>query len=272
MSLHELCLHSLNHEITQALACSLRLERTHFSQLLANFGLLHFFVVSGAHLNIILFFFNRNAFLNRSLWLKHTVLFAFVTMCNYSPPIFRVFLYQIIKNVLKKHFFFTPTLAVHFLSYLICLLMFAKSNALIFSASLSFTFSFLIFLARRKNKKNLSLRFYLLSFPFFLFVFGVPHISTLVITPLTAFLLGGLLLPASLLSLIYEPSETLTIQFWWWFQDFIKFTAVYFNFPKKLYWDAEFIDSKQLIAFNCFSFLLTSIGIVLWRRKSYSFS
>jgi len=272
MFLHDICLSALNHEITQALACGKRLERTFLLDQLASFGLLHFFVVSGAHLNMVIFILSKFKALERRPWLVQFTLLIFVGMCNFSPPILRIFICNFLKNSLGSFHIFTPIFVSHLLSYLICLFIFRHSDVLIFSASLSYTFSLLLFFSRTRRTSLTNFKLYIISIPFFLFVFGVPHFSTLVITPLTAFVLGAFLLPASLLSLLYHRAELFVIRVWWLFQDFINHTSIFFNFPKKIYWENNFVSSENLILFNFMNVLFISTGVILWRRRSYSFS
>jgi len=273
MTLHEFCLNSLNHEITKALACSQKLGKSQSFQLLADFGLLHFFVVSGAHFNFILAFLGPTKSAKKALsFLQQTLLFIFVAMCKFSPPILRVFTVYFLKTNLKHTSFFLPSLINHFLSYLFCLILFSNSQNLTMSANLSFLFSLLIFLSKEKSGIRTSQKLYFVGLPFFLFVFGIPHYSSLVLTPFTGLVLSLILLPLSIASVFFNHIEIIAIKSWWAYQDFIKATAVFFNFPKKFSLEDQFINLENLIVFNLIIFTLTAIGVVLWRRKSYSFS
>jgi|GEM_PF-2399237 len=273
MSLHDFCLNSLNHEITQALACGKSLSKSTSFNLLADFGLLHFFVISGAHFNFVLAFLEKSKISNKhSLFFQQVLLFAFVAMCNYSPPIFRVFIVYILKINVSKICFFLPPLINHFTSYLFCLVVFSNSRNLMFSASLSFLFSVLIFSSKEKSKIKTSQKLYFTALPFFLFVFGLPHYSSLILTPITGLLMSLLLLPLSIASIFFDYTEVFAIETWWNYRDFIQSTSIFFGFPKKFSLENQFMNPEKLILFNVLIFIFTSAGVVLWRRKSYSFS
>jgi hypothetical protein len=271
MTLHELCLSSLNHEITQALACSKRLEKSAFSNTLAGLGLLHFFVVSGAHLTLILNFSNSFKESKLNLYLKNLALLTFVGMCNGSPPILRVFISYALATSSKAVHTFIPGIISNFASYIMCLLLFSSSKFLIFSTNLSFAFWIMVFLSRTPHILLTTFRLYILSIPFLAFIFGVPHYITIAITPVTATVVGFLLLPASLMAVFSSRFETLAIESWWFFNDFINFINIFFNYPKKFQLEFGFISSKNFIIFNILNFITIYIGIILWRRRSYSF-
>ena len=271
MTLHEVCINSLNHEITKALACGARIESTLDSRALARFGLLHFFVVSGAHFNFIHSALNP---LSKIKWFNKVclpMLFLFTSMCQFSPPVLRAFLHQFFRSLENRFLFFCPSVFHHLLSYVFCTVLYQTSSIMLFSTNLSFVFGLLVDLNNNKTPLKQALSIYLTASPFLFFIFGVPHISTVLLTPLVALFVCGLLMPLSLASTVMDHTESFPIHIWWFLKDFIEFTSVFFNHPYQSRHYLELISTKQFFIFNLVFIFTISLGGVLWRRKSFVF-
>jgi len=268
MSLHELCTMTLNHEITQALACGQKIGASPSKKLLANFGLLHFLVVSGAHFNMLI----------RSLTLFGLIgyrqvcaLLIFVAMCNFAPPVLRVWFFHLSRIQLTRNHIFAPTLVLHMISYVLGIFFFYNKSPLLFSLNLSFVFSLILFLSPAQTTLKGGLCLYLTASPFLMCLFGNPHISSLVLTPFTAVFLNFFLLPGSLASLFSNQFEFLSIEMWWLYKSLLESISIFFNHPNKFYLGSNLISNTKLIVFNMSFFISTAVGVIFWRRRSYSF-
>ncbi len=262
MKLHDLCIDILNHQISQALACGKALKHSNTKDLILTFGSLHFFVVSGAHLNFVKHYLQK---LKTPKYIEMSALGLFVATCDFSAPITRSYLQHILAP--KRHFLF-PKELLPLITYVLCFPFFLYSNHII-SSGLSFLFSSVISLSVKSRTINLLI--YLIALPVFLSTLGLPHYSSIFLLPfVTAFI--SLLLPLSFLSLFSNTIEAATIKIWWYLEDSLRFLYSFYNYPLKPISNFHPLTSLNLFLYACVLTLLSYLIGVLWKRSSYSFS
>lgn len=262
MKLHDLCIDILNHQIPQALACGKALKQSNSKDLILTFGSLHFFVVSGAHLNFVQHYLQR---LKTPRCIEMITLALFVITCDFSAPITRSYIQHTLK--LKRHFLF-PKELLPLIAYTLCFPLFLYSGHTI-SLGLSFLFSSVISLS--VNSRTTTLLIYAIALPVFLATLGLPHYSSIFLLPfVTAFI--SLLLPLSFLSLLSNSIEITTVKLWWFFEDSLKFLYSFYNYPLKPISSFHSLTSLNLFLYGFAVTLFSYLIGVLWKRSSYSFS
>lgn len=261
MTLHEFCLASLNHDITQALACGKRLEHSQTKNIILSFGLLHLFVVSGAHLILIQ---KTLSFLKLPKHFNLAASLLLTMSCNFSAPILRVFVQQILQSLNLIHM---PRSLLPLLSFLLCLpTSYYMGNA--FSLGLSYLFGQIIRLIDLKKSFS-QVSILTLAFPIFFKVLGIPHLSSIFLMPLAGTILCALL-PLSLISIFSNSLEAFTIKLWWFFEDNLSFINTFYNYPKAPKLSFSSLTSPTVVAYAFVISVTTYLIGVQWKRSSYS--
>ncbi len=261
MDLHELCLAFLNHPIPQALACGKALKHSSSRDLILTFGSLHFFVVSGAHLNFVQHYLSKTRIPKSA---EVITLGLFVMTCNFSAPITRSFLQY---SLCLKRNHSLPKELLPLFSYFICAPVFIFSNHFT-SLGLSFLFTSIISINIKSKYSNLLI--YILALPVFLNVLGLPHYSSVHLLPFVTVLIA-LLLPLSFLSLFSNFIEAFVVKTWWFFEDSLKYLHTFYNHPVKPKADFHSFTNLNLFFYGAIISLTSYLLGVLWRRSSYSF-
>ncbi len=261
MNLHYLCLAFLNHEITQALTCGKALNYSSSKDLILIFGALHFFVISGAHLN---FLKRIIRFLKLPRFLEIISLSLFVVICNFSAPVTRSFLQYFLENQKKLYI---PKELSPLCSYIFCLpiaLLFLNN---LVSLSLSFLFGSVISILPRKSSSHLLM--YSIALPVFLSTLGLPHYSSFLILPFINLLIF-IMLPLSLLCVLSNTIEAATIKLWWLLKSSLNYIHIFYNFPEKPQSNFHLFTSLNLFIYGFLIILLSYVSGVFWKRSSYS--
>lgn len=262
MNLHNLCLDSLNHSVTQALTCGSRLSYGTPKDLLLTFGALHLFVVSGAHLTGI-----RKALRSFGLSKKteHVFILIFILSCNFSAPLIRTYTQSLLHK--KTLILYVPGVLSPAISYLLCFPLSYYLNGSL-SLSLSLLFGTVISLLPKNFWSYVLI--YVLALPVFAFTLGLPHYSSLFLLPLiTGFIF--ILLPFSFISLFSDYLEAFTIKTWWLLESSLEFLAIFYDFPLKPRANFTSLTNLSLTAYS-FLLIITSYLLgVSWKRSSYSF-
>lgn len=261
MNLHQLCLDSLNTEVTQALVCGKRLSPSSIKDFIITFGALHLFVVSGAHLHLwneCLKIFKLPPLIRK------TTLILLLCACDFSAPILRAFTQLEITSQKRLHI---PKSMMSFLALLICSPM-AYLKHEIFSLTLSFIFAKIIFVSSNRTKSQ-QMFIAALALPVFTGSLGIPHYSSLFIVPVFTALLVALM-PLAFLSLFSNYLEYTAVEIWWNLEHALSFIHIFYNHPLKP--KASFTPEGILtiltygLILNLFTYTLG----VLWNRKSFS--
>ncbi len=261
MTLHYLCLALLNHEITQALTCGKALNYSSSKDLILIFGALHFFVISGAHLNFLKKILH---FLKLPKFLEITALSFFVIICNFSAPVTRSFI-QYLLEIQKK--LYIPKELSPLCSYIFCLpiaLLFLNS---LVSLGLSFLFGSIISTLPKKSSSYLLV--YSIALPVFLSTLGLPHYSSFLILPFINLLIF-IMLPLSLLSVFSNIIEAATIKVWWLLESSLNYLHIFYNFPQKPQSNFHLFTSLNLFIYGFLIILISYMSGVFWKRSSYS--
>ncbi len=283
MDLHQACQDQLNHYLTMALVCGAKVPKGHDKTLLQYFGLIHFLVISGAHVQFILYFFKwleNNILvqktLNNYLYILTTIKLLSLILLNlstaFTAPIMRVSSFMSTKYLLKKAGLIKPSRALCTTIVFILIFPIAKAKSQELSFILSLSFSLICSICYSKNTFKFALLIYILSLPLYLCLFSPPHILSILLNPLFSFLTAFFLLPLSFLSLFSNSLELIVINIWWSSLDFLSNITIFLNLTTNL----ESKSPKSLILFCYLYFFLLlfieTFGKPFWIRKSYSFS
>lgn len=194
----------------QALVCGKKLDADSLKSLWSTLGLIHIFVVSGAHLQLLhrwLRRCTRNILPPSSLLL---FLFGYVAICTFQMPILRAWIQLLIKNLSQQfslHFNHQQNLL---LSLVFCL-SFNPSSFSSFSLLLSWLAS--LGIGCGENAFSRSFYCYLFLFPV-LVAFSPVSPWTILINAFLSPIVGGLLFPMSFLSYIISPLRIPTDWLW----------------------------------------------------------
>ena len=218
--MHKYCLNVLPKnsaywELKAALLCSKSIYSTPFIKPIKALGLLHLFVVSGFHLQLIYQLLERRIF--RSLKSKQicllSLLFLYTLFCNLKAPVLRAYL-QIIFSLRNPH---------HSLKTLLggCLIL-AIAPQMWSSLSLQLSWCVALVISSKLIHKTLSLLLIYILLFLFLSPLEVAHpisiLTTLVFTPLIAFVF----LPLSFISALIPALTPLSDPLWRGFIGFLK--------------------------------------------------
>ncbi len=127
--LHNSCLDRLPHESfslgeLQALVCGENFNEAIISDIYKSTGLIHLFVVSGAHLIVIekffFHFFSRTK--KNSDWILFLLLFGYAAVCDLNPPVTRSLISLIVSFLAYKNHLFWPDNFKIFMSGLLTLI------------------------------------------------------------------------------------------------------------------------------------------------------
>lgn len=247
---------------------------------LQNLGLIHFLIVSGAHVQFIASFFDfliKSVQENLNQSAKPLKLLKFVSLSllclstSFSAPVLRAVTSFLVNICLRKTIHKTPSKALKSLLviFIVAPISFFKNQTLSFL--LSMTFSFICSLCFSKSKIKTALFIYLLSMPVFLSLFDCPEWISIFLNPFFGFLFAFILLPLSFLSLFSNQFETLVINIWWLNLDFLKEVSIFLDLN---------IYEKQVSSFKtsfCYFYFLILFCVELflrplWIRRNKSFS
>lgn len=211
-TLHERCLSlgpdSEYQEIYQAIVCGSNLKSAKFLRVFKTSGLMHIIVVSGSHLIFLSDFLSRLKIRSKLL---HTILLAaYVCVCQVQPPALRSFVVFLLNQISNHYALHMPAFYKHLFSTFICLGLFPHwSNSL--SLKLSLLASIGLALARGHIKQSVMV--FLLLMPMLSFV-GF-NIISLINNILFSQVIGAILFPLSLVSMLIPPIIMLSDWVWW---------------------------------------------------------
>ena len=206
--LHQMCLSTIpsqliHQESAQALICAKNFTTSNESFFWAASGLIHLFVVSGTHLNIISKIFEK-----LKLPIKFTFLglFLYVLICKMNPPILRSFIFLCLQYRAKKNILYWPTEFVLLMSGLLCLLLNYK---LATSVSLQMSWLAALFLQFKSESNDVlaSVRqqaIFYLGFLFIYFQFGFPAGPVVIFSVILTPVLELFLFPLSLMVILFN--------------------------------------------------------------------
>ncbi len=214
LDLHTLCMnHSPNTAwrfIYQALVCGEKLPQSAQKITLQNIGLIHLFVVSGAHLHLLKYFLDKITKGKVPFFIEVFLLFIFVAICNFQITALRAWI-QILLNKGNQVFYLNYSrFQILLLSVLSCLLInpskiTSLSLVLSWGACLGL-FSFSSFFLR-------SFACYLILFPV-INAFSYLSPWSVVINAFISPIIACFLFPLTLMSFALSPLVPMTDSLW----------------------------------------------------------
>ena len=210
---HQACLSqipkSIYFEISEALVCGKRISDPGLRTTLASTGLIHLFVVSGLHLNLLSRCFN---FATVAKPLEIPLLFVYALTSGANPPVVRAFLQKVVSLFkLRFEMHWPADITIWHTSFI----------TLILSAQWIHSFSFLlswsamlgISLFKRHNILSQHFGIYLVMFPV-LSQISSPHPASIFITMILGTLIGSLIFPLAIFSLLIPALSHILDTFW----------------------------------------------------------
>lgn len=257
-----ICKNFLSFSISQALACGASLHDTNLdSKKILLFGLIHLFVISGYHINIlddILASFKLNKYVRLAL------LFTYALFCGFTPPTARAFFQKLIKSTN----YFLPSFFIILISFLMTLPI-AFYQQKFSSLLLSYVFCSIIVFTKNLSFKTLLV--YALAYPIFTYHISLPHISNILLLPFFTLIVEFVLFPLALISFLIDSAEILILIIWHQLESILTYFYIFFNFPSQAFVN---FHSKPLFKIMGFYFMYASLLYfleVLWKRRSYLF-
>jgi len=217
--LHQFCIDRLSStdsesELYKALICGVKLtHNSDWYQISKSLGLLHLFVISGAHLVFITGHIKKILkILGLSKRLLPYILFLFTWMNHLQPPILRAWISSLVNIVTKKYHLNWPPIYNLLVTGAFTLLSFPR-----FHNSLSFYFSWTAALIvsqyRHLPPLERQIRIYLFLLPLLLPLY-TPHPITILCNLLIAPIIMGLFLPLSFLVFTFPFLSQFLTPFW----------------------------------------------------------
>ncbi len=215
-------------EIYKSIVCGLRLPSNKNKLLLTNAGLIHLFVVSGAHLQLIKKLGSK--IINNNLFILF-LLGGYTLLTGASPPVLKAFIFILLKNFSDKFDLSWTSSQTNFKSTLLCILLninLINSYSLILS---SIAIQILI-ISNSNNLFKSQIKFYILMIPT-LILLQIPSPLTILINYFLIPILIMLHLPLTLFTYFFR-SLVLTCDFLW------EYTFRYFKYLDSLHTPINF--------------------------------
>ncbi len=214
VDLHQVCLQaapkSEYRDLYTALICGKRINHSTYALALQNLGLVHLFVVSGAHLHFIdKMMFPLRVF-TKLQWLRLPFLFLFVLTAAFPIPAFRAWLFIAINKLNQRFKLHIPKLDRLLLSVLLCLSFFPQQFV---SIGLPLSWLACLGLVIGRNAFQQSACIYFLTLPLIL---KIQYLSpwSIIINAFMSPWVGSVLFPASLLPFFFPPLASLSDNLW----------------------------------------------------------
>lgn len=205
LDFHQVCIrlapHSVMQKQYQALVCGQRLTDPAIVFDLKQLGLIHLFVISGAHLHFLNSLVKRLSCHKVKAWQQTLLLFIFVLSSHLQWPVFRAWLFLSIRQMNRIRKWRIPSEQLLLVSVIFCLSL-NPSSYHSFSLPLSWLAGLGLILG--KNKLSQSFFIYLMMAPL---LFSLSPLSpwSIVVNAFVAPWIGAILFPASFMCFLLPP-------------------------------------------------------------------
>ena len=212
--LHQQCLllapSSIHVSFYQALVCGSKVSNSPEVFHLQKMGIIHMLVVSGAHLlflsKILKLLFKSKL----SIALEVLILFIFVCICQFQIPVFRAWIFVVLKVIDRRLKLFTPVLALLLTSVVFCLSIFPDQK---FSYTLLLSWLACLGISLGRNAFTQALWIFIFIYPIINSFNPIP-LWTILINAFLTPMIGLVLFPLSALSFIIPKLSMLVDHLW----------------------------------------------------------
>jgi predicted membrane metal-binding protein len=213
---HDFCLNKAPQSeyriIYQAILCGRKISTSSYFAQLSTLGIVHVIVVSGAHLIILLQLIQTITLNKISKIILIFLLFLFVLCCQAQAPVFRAWIFLLIKYFSDRLKLFNSKSFNILLSVVICL---SIEPANFFSLSLPMSWLACLAILKGSNIFIQSALCYIFILPL-LMGFQILHPWTIAINTLITPVICLILFPMTALSFIFPPLTPFSDQIWSW--------------------------------------------------------